>query len=54
MRIDGQWALFNDGFVRPIIRAEIRAGDDSWVEAPFLLDTGADRTVFSAAVLSKL
>ena len=28
--------------------------DDSWFKAPFLLDTGADRTVFSADVLAAL
>ncbi len=48
MRIDGQWAVFADGFMRPIIRGEIRGGDDSWIEVPFLVDTGADRTLFSA------
>jgi predicted aspartyl protease len=54
MRIDGQWAVFADGFMRPIIRGELRGGDDSWIEVPFLVDTGADRTVISAGVLSKL
>ena len=54
MRIDGQWAVFADGFRRPIIRGEIRGSDDAWIEVPFLVDTGADRTVFSAGVLSKL
>ena len=37
-----------------MISGEILASDGSWVQAPFLVDTGADRTVFSAAVLSKL
>lgn len=54
MRIDGQWAVFADGFIRPIIRGEIRGSADSWIEVPFLVDTGADRTVFSAGVLAKL
>ena len=54
MRIDGQWALFADGFLRPIIRGEIRRSNDSWIEVPFLVDTGADRTVLSAGILSKL
>jgi len=37
-----------------VIRAEILAGDGSWVKAPLLADTGADRTVFSADVLEAL
>ncbi len=47
MRIDGQWAVFADGFMRPIIRGEIRASDDAWIEVPFLVDTDADHTVFT-------
>lgn len=35
-------------------RGEILTGDGSWLKAPFLVDTGADRTVFSAAILSHL
>jgi hypothetical protein len=54
MLISGVWHLCDDGTVRPIIRAEIRANDGSWIKAPFLLDTGADRTVFSADVLKAL
>jgi predicted aspartyl protease len=46
--------LCDDGFIRPVIQAEIRTNDDSWFKAPFLLDTGADRTVFSADVLDAL
>jgi len=40
--------------VRPVIRGEILAGDGTWQRAEFLVDTGADRTVFSAAVLAAL
>jgi predicted aspartyl protease len=54
MRIDGQWLLFDEGAVRPVIRGGILSGDGSWVQAPFLVDTGADRTVFSAPVLEAL
>ena len=50
MRIDGLWHLSDDGMVRPVIHAEIRAADGQWVKAPFLVDTGADRTVLSADV----
>ncbi|MEK6302142.1 MAG: aspartyl protease family protein [Acidobacteriota bacterium] len=54
MRIDGEWLLFDDGVTRPVIRGLILTGHDSWLAAEFLVDTGADRTVFSAATLSKL
>jgi predicted aspartyl protease len=54
MRIDGEWLLCDDGIVRPVIRGEILAGDGTWQRAEFLVDTGADRTVFSAAVLAAL
>ena len=54
MRIDGLWALFDDGVLRPIIHGEIQADQGRWVKAPFLVDTGADRTVFSAAILARL
>jgi hypothetical protein len=54
MRIDGMWHLCDDGMIRPVIRGEIQAGDGSWVKAPFLADSGADRTVFSADVLKAL
>src|SRR5438046_3254520 len=54
MRIDGRWTLFDDGASRPVIWGEISTGDGSWLKAPFLVDTGADRTVFSAATLAGL
>lgn len=54
MRIDGEWALFDDGVIRPIVFGEISAADGSWVKCPFLVDTGADRTVLTAAALTQL
>jgi hypothetical protein len=48
------WHQCDDGIVRPVIHAEVRANDGSWVKAPFLLDTGADRTVLSVDVLAAL
>lgn len=54
MRIDGEWLVGDDGISRPVIRGEMLAADGSWVRVPFLLDTGADRTVLSAAVLRLL
>ena len=38
----------------PVIRGAIRAADGSWVRAPFLADTAADRTVFSVDSLRAL
>jgi predicted aspartyl protease len=54
MRIDGEWLLCDDGIVRPVIRGEILAGDGTWQRAESLVDTGADRTVFSATILAAL
>ena len=52
MQINGEWLLCDDGIVRPVIRGHILAGHGAWIHAPFLVDTGADRTVFSAPVLA--
>jgi len=54
MRIDGQWLLCDDGVMRPVISGEILADNGSWEQSAFLVDTGADRTVFSMATLAKL
>jgi hypothetical protein len=54
MRIDGRWLVCDDGVRRPVISGEIRAADGSWEKSEFLVDTGADRTVFSAATLVRL
>ena len=54
MVISGVWHQCDDGLVRPVVRAEVLASNGSWVKAPFLLDTGADRTVFSADILTAL
>ena len=54
MRIDGLWLVCDDGVVRPVISGDIRTADGSWEQCEFLVDTGADRTVFSAATLAKL
>ena len=54
MRIEGEWFVGDDGLARPAIRGEVLSASGSWVGAPFLMDTGADRTVLSAAVLGLL
>ena len=54
MRIDGEWYVGDDGLPRPVVLGEVLAADGSWVRAPFLLDTGADRTVLTAAIVRLL
>jgi predicted aspartyl protease len=40
--------------VQPAIRGQILAADRSWRKLEFLVDTGADRTVLTAAALAQL
>jgi predicted aspartyl protease len=54
MRIDGEWALFDDGVMRPLVSGEILAAAGSWLKFPVLVDTGADRTVLTAVALTQL
>jgi predicted aspartyl protease len=54
MRVDGEWYLCDDGIERPIVRGGVRAADGSWVPTPFLIDTGADRTVLSFEIMRSL
>jgi predicted aspartyl protease len=49
MIVLGQWSLCEDGVVRPIVRAPVENHAGEWIEVDFLVDTGADRTVFIAA-----
>jgi hypothetical protein len=54
MVISGDWLQDEDGIARPVVRGEVLASDGTWIRAPFLLDTGADCTVFSEALLALL
>jgi len=54
MRVSGQWYECDDGIVRPIVRGEIFNANGRWEPTIFLVDTGADCTVFSAATLDVL
>lgn len=54
MLIEGLWLRCDDGVLRPVIPGEAQAADGSWVELPFLVDVGADRTVLTEAFLSIL
>ena len=52
MRINGLWYAGDDGMRRPVIRGEVLTSNGLWIKAPFLVDTGADLTVLSAAILA--
>jgi len=46
--------MCEDGVVRPAVFGLVRSADQQMVEVTFLLDAGADRTVFSADFLALL
>jgi hypothetical protein len=54
MRIDGEWLFCDDGILRPIVRGEVLNSIGIWKQVVSLVDTGADCTVFSAAVAESL
>lgn len=54
MRIPGEWQVCDDGVTRPLLRAAVFAGDGRPVAEDFLIDSGADRTVFTEALLTRL
>jgi predicted aspartyl protease len=54
MLIPGVWKLSDDGAVRPMLTAHIELADGTWYETLFLIDSGADKTVFTAEVASAL
>ena len=54
MLIVGEWQVGDDGTTRPVVRATVLGLDGNPVAEDFLVDSGADRTVLSAAVLERL
>ena len=54
MQILGEWYLCDDGVERPVIRGEVLGANGSWVHVELLVDSGADRTVFTADILTAL
>jgi len=54
MKIIGEWHPFDDGVERPAVRILLQRVGAQPIEVPMLLDTGADRTVFSANLLPEL
>jgi hypothetical protein len=54
MRITGKWRTCDDGTTRPIIEVRVANSDGGLVKELFLIDTGADQTVLSPALLAAL
>lgn len=54
MHIAGEWFRFDDGVFRPIVRGRVLGVDGKPITDRFLVDVGADQSVFSASLLSKL
>jgi hypothetical protein len=54
MEIAGDWLVCDDGVTRPTVRAKLLGADGAMVLERFLIDSGADRTVLSEALLTKL
>jgi hypothetical protein len=54
MQIVGEWRVCDDGITRPTIQTKVQAADGTFHVEFFLVDSGADRTVFSAVALAKL
>jgi len=54
MRINGTWHTCDDGEFRPVLLGAMAAADGRWISVPFLVDTGADRTVLSSETYRRL
>ena len=54
MRINGEWLLCEDDEQRPTVAGVVHVADGQKMEVAFLLDGGADRTVFSTRFLYRL
>jgi hypothetical protein len=54
MLIAGEWFVSDDGVARPVLDIVVRIGDSRRQGDRFLVDSGADRTVFSRTLLARL
>src|SRR5262249_17697555 len=54
MQIVGEWLLCDDLFRRPCVRGRVGGASRIYSGEGFLIDTGADRTVFCAGLLARL
>ena len=54
MRVVGEWQTGDDGVSRPVVKAGLLGSDGQLHLDYFLIDSGADRTAFSAGFLDEL
>jgi hypothetical protein len=54
MRIIGKWHACDDGIHRPTLVIDVISSTAKTVEERFLVDSGADATVFSAGLINRL
>jgi Aspartyl protease len=54
MIIVGEWLLGTDGVTRPTVSGAVQAADGSLHDVVFLIDSGADRSVFTASAVHRL
>jgi hypothetical protein len=54
MLIVGRWQVGDDGITRPVVQAQVQGGDGKLHGEDFLVDSAADRSVFSADLLERL
>jgi hypothetical protein len=54
MQIIGEWLLCPDSVSRPVLRAQVAGAAGRTIDECFLVDSGADRTVFSAGLFGQL
>lgn len=54
MRIVGEWIVDDDGMTRPVLEVGVRTSDNEQLGERFLIDSGADQTVFSRRLLQRL
>ncbi len=54
MQVVGKWLLGDDGITRPVVEANVLGANGKPHKDLFLIDSGADRTVFNAGLLQNL
>ncbi len=54
MQFNGSWWICDDEVIRPTLPGELGSRGSEFIPVRFLVDTGADRTVISAAILKLL
>ena len=54
MHIHGEWRLDESGVLTPVLDCKLLSGTGEWLDAGFLIDSGAERTVISGDVLRQL